>query len=192
MGNASLPVKSLPVEKRRGNSPALGINQGGPAYNAIHVKLVQMPTVTYRYRTKWGQDPASASICGRARRARHGPRRKSGTAMDPPPSEETPEQAAQYIAALTQELAALARRVGLETLSQILEMPGSKPTRSASDRHAICATGPMRGSLWLGLQRPSSARRGRLARRHGVRSARQFPIPGERYAPRVASYRKAG
>jgi glutamate synthase domain-containing protein 2 len=42
--------------------------------------------------------------------------------MDPPPSEETPEQAAHYIAALTQELAALARRVGLETLSQILEM----------------------------------------------------------------------
>ena len=42
--------------------------------------------------------------------------------MDPLASEETPEQAAQYIASLTQELAALARRVGLETLSQILEM----------------------------------------------------------------------
>jgi glutamate synthase domain-containing protein 2 len=42
--------------------------------------------------------------------------------MDPPASEETPEQAAQYIASLTQELAALARRAGLETLSHILEM----------------------------------------------------------------------
>jgi glutamate synthase domain-containing protein 2 len=42
--------------------------------------------------------------------------------MDPPASEETPEQAAHYIASLTQELAALARRNGLETLSKILDM----------------------------------------------------------------------
>ena len=42
--------------------------------------------------------------------------------MDLPSSEETPEQAAQYIASLAQELAVIARRNGLETLSDILEM----------------------------------------------------------------------
>jgi len=36
--------------------------------------------------------------------------------------EETPDGAAHYIAALTQELAQLARRNGLDTLSYILEM----------------------------------------------------------------------
>jgi len=35
---------------------------------------------------------------------------------------ETPDSAAQYIATLTQELAQLARRNGLDTLSYILEM----------------------------------------------------------------------
>lgn len=35
---------------------------------------------------------------------------------------ETPDSAAHYIATLTQELAQLARRNGLETLSYILEM----------------------------------------------------------------------
>ncbi|HEV3161140.1 MAG: hypothetical protein WBG18_11390 [Xanthobacteraceae bacterium] len=42
--------------------------------------------------------------------------------MDGTASEETPDQAAQYIASLTQELAEIARRNGLDTLSQILEM----------------------------------------------------------------------
>ena len=42
--------------------------------------------------------------------------------MDAPTTEETPDKAAQYIASMTQELAELARRNGLETLSQILEM----------------------------------------------------------------------
>jgi hypothetical protein len=36
--------------------------------------------------------------------------------------DETPDSAAQYIATLTQELAQLARRNGLDTLSYILEM----------------------------------------------------------------------
>jgi len=40
--------------------------------------------------------------------------------MDGPTSEETPDQAAHYIASLTQELAEIARRNGLDTL--ILEM----------------------------------------------------------------------
>jgi hypothetical protein len=40
--------------------------------------------------------------------------------MDAP--EETPDQAAQNIASLTQELAQIARRNGLDTLSHILEM----------------------------------------------------------------------
>jgi glutamate synthase domain-containing protein 2 len=40
--------------------------------------------------------------------------------MDAPASEETPDQAAQYIASLTQELAEIARRNGLNTLSHIL------------------------------------------------------------------------
>jgi len=35
---------------------------------------------------------------------------------------ETPDSAAQYIATLTQELALIARRNGLDTLSYILEM----------------------------------------------------------------------
>jgi hypothetical protein len=42
--------------------------------------------------------------------------------MDAPATEETPDQAAQYIASLTQELATIARRNDLDTLSQILEM----------------------------------------------------------------------
>jgi glutamate synthase domain-containing protein 2 len=42
--------------------------------------------------------------------------------MDGPASEEAPDQAAQYIASLTQELAEIARRNGLDTLSHILEM----------------------------------------------------------------------
>ena len=40
--------------------------------------------------------------------------------MDATASEEAPDQAAQYIASLTQELAEIARRSGLDTL--ILEM----------------------------------------------------------------------
>ena len=40
--------------------------------------------------------------------------------MDAPASEEAPDQAAQYIASLTQELAEIARRNGPDTL--ILEM----------------------------------------------------------------------
>jgi glutamate synthase domain-containing protein 2 len=51
--------------------------------------------------------------------------------MDAPTSEETPDKAAQYIALMTQELAELARRNGLETLSQILEM-----VRLEADDHA--------------------------------------------------------
>ena len=46
--------------------------------------------------------------------------------MDGPASEETPNQAAQYaaqyIASLAQELAEIARRNGLDTLSHLLEM----------------------------------------------------------------------
>ena len=42
--------------------------------------------------------------------------------MDAPASEEAPDQAAQYIASLTQALAQIARRNGLETVSHILEM----------------------------------------------------------------------
>jgi hypothetical protein len=42
--------------------------------------------------------------------------------MEPPATEQTPDQAAQYIAAMAEALAVLARRHGLETLGQILEM----------------------------------------------------------------------
>jgi hypothetical protein len=42
--------------------------------------------------------------------------------MEPPATEETPDQAAHYIAAMTEALAVLTRRHGLETLGQILEM----------------------------------------------------------------------
>ena len=44
--------------------------------------------------------------------------------MDGPTSEETPDQAAHYIyiASLTQELAEIARRNGLDALRHILEM----------------------------------------------------------------------
>ncbi len=44
------------------------------------------------------------------------------TGMDILASDEGPDQAARYIASLTQELAEIARRNGLETLSLILEM----------------------------------------------------------------------
>jgi hypothetical protein len=46
-----------------------------------------------------------------------------------PQGEETPEGAAEYIASMTDQLAKLARRNGLETLSYILEM-----ARLAADR----------------------------------------------------------
>jgi hypothetical protein len=39
-----------------------------------------------------------------------------------PPDDETPESAAHYIAALSAELARIAKRNGLETLSYLLEM----------------------------------------------------------------------
>lgn len=39
-----------------------------------------------------------------------------------PNGDETPDSAAHYIASLTEELAQLARRNGLDTLSYILEM----------------------------------------------------------------------
>ena len=55
----------------------------------------------------------------------------SGTEMDPPASEETPEQAAQYIASLSKELAQLARRNGLETLSKLLDMAGMEAEQVA-------------------------------------------------------------
>jgi glutamate synthase domain-containing protein 2 len=42
--------------------------------------------------------------------------------MDAPASEEAPDQVAQYIASLTQELAEIAWRNGLDALSHILEM----------------------------------------------------------------------
>jgi hypothetical protein len=51
--------------------------------------------------------------------------------MDAPTSEETPDKAAQYIGSMTQELADLARRNGLEALSQILEM-----ARLEANQHA--------------------------------------------------------
>ena len=40
----------------------------------------------------------------------------------PDPSEETPDSAARYIASLAGELAKIAKRNGLDTLSQLLEM----------------------------------------------------------------------
>jgi hypothetical protein len=39
-----------------------------------------------------------------------------------PEGEESPDSAAQYIASLTEELAKLAKRNGLDTLSYLLEM----------------------------------------------------------------------
>ncbi|HEV2623635.1 MAG TPA: hypothetical protein VGV62_00720 [Xanthobacteraceae bacterium] len=60
----------------------------------------------------------------------------AGAEMDAPTSEETPDKAAQYIAALTRELAELARRNGLETLSQILEMAQLEAHEHVNDEHA--------------------------------------------------------
>jgi hypothetical protein len=48
-----------------------------------------------------------------------------------PADGETPESAAHYIAALTGELAKIARRNGLDTLSQILEMAHLEADQSA-------------------------------------------------------------
>jgi glutamate synthase domain-containing protein 2 len=58
--------------------------------------------------------------------------------MDAPTSEETPDQAAQYIASMMQELAELARRNGLETLSQILEMARLEAISTPSARDKQC------------------------------------------------------
>ncbi len=46
---------------------------------------------------------------------------------------ETPDSAAQYIATLTQELAQLARRNGLDTLSYILEMARLEADQAAKE-----------------------------------------------------------
>ncbi len=50
-----------------------------------------------------------------------------------PNGHETPDSAAQYIATLTQELAQLARRNGLDTLSYILEMARIEADQAAKD-----------------------------------------------------------
>jgi len=56
--------------------------------------------------------------------------------MDAPASEETPDQAAHYIASLTQELAEIARRNGLDTLRHICKWRASKPISSSNARPA--------------------------------------------------------
>ena len=53
--------------------------------------------------------------------ARH-PKMLNRDDKNEPNGHETPDSAAQYIATLVQELALLARRNGLDTLSYILEM----------------------------------------------------------------------
>src|SRR5262249_60921871 len=65
----------------------------------------------------------------------------------PPASEETPEEAAQYIATLSKELAALARRRGLGTLSQILDMAGMEAEQIAKGCSAARQMPPPRTSL---------------------------------------------
>ncbi len=50
-----------------------------------------------------------------------------------PNGHETPDSAAQYIATLTQELAQLARRNGLDTLSYILEMARLEADQAAKE-----------------------------------------------------------
>jgi glutamate synthase domain-containing protein 2 len=51
--------------------------------------------------------------------------------MDPSMSEETPKEAAQYIASLSKELSQLARRNGFETLSKVLDMAGMEAEQIA-------------------------------------------------------------
>lgn len=53
-----------------------------------------------------------------------------------PESGETPDSAARYIAAMTGELAKIARRNGLETLSMLLEMAQLEAGESAKHRCA--------------------------------------------------------
>jgi hypothetical protein len=48
-----------------------------------------------------------------------------------PPDGETPESVAHYIAAITGELAKIARRNGLDTLGEILEMARLEADQSA-------------------------------------------------------------
>jgi hypothetical protein len=63
MGNASLPVKSLPVEKRRGSTAALGNNQGGGSYNLMHALIAQLPVITSKCTDPLeGQDPDDACV----------------------------------------------------------------------------------------------------------------------------------
>jgi hypothetical protein len=54
MGNAPLPVKSLPVEKSRGISDPLRSNQGGPDYTLIHALIAQLSIITLKYRQPKG------------------------------------------------------------------------------------------------------------------------------------------
>ncbi len=50
-----------------------------------------------------------------------------------PNGHETPDSAAEYIATLAQELAQLARRNGLDTLSYILEMARLEADQAAKE-----------------------------------------------------------
>jgi hypothetical protein len=66
--------------------------------------------------------------------------------MDAPTSEETPDKASQYIASMTQELAELARRNGLETLSRILEMARLEAISAPSADDIISVLRPIMGT----------------------------------------------
>jgi hypothetical protein len=58
---------------------------------------------------------------------------QDGEDMNGPDGEETPGSAAHYIATLADELARLARRNGLDTLSYILEMARLEADHVAND-----------------------------------------------------------
>jgi hypothetical protein len=131
MGNATPPVKSLPVE------PGLAITAKGTPITAKYGREVpqllvsKLKKLSSQYITAFDRRHPSST----------GPKakcRKENVMADWDDSEagngkETPDSTASYIAALTEELAKMARRNGLDTLSFILEMAHIEADQAAKE-----------------------------------------------------------
>jgi hypothetical protein len=140
MGNDSPPVKSFPPKTGRTGEPEPE-NGGTKPYNRVlHLKVVNLPNLTCKYMNaepgtleKNHNAPTTPTLAIRQRARQRGPltgRNAPKTAPKMPHSDDTsgpdggesPDSVAHYIAAITAELAKMAQRNGLETLSTLLEM----------------------------------------------------------------------
>src|ERR1700733_8293122 len=126
-----------PVKSVRDLTANDEINAHHWRYPRIHPKFVYLPSSTCTYMKATAGIPGRKTttaqstptwqegIAAKAIRRTIAPRSKkmpNNDVSNGPADGETPESAAHYIAALAGELAKIARRNGLDTLSEILEM----------------------------------------------------------------------